>query len=298
MPFETPPVWAAGAVLLRGPAEALEVALVHRPRYDDWSLPKGKANPTELLALTAVREVAEETGALIRLGPELSPLRYFIAGGRKIVSYWRGVPIAFSQRAADDEVDEVVWLPLPRAYETMTWADERRVVAEAAVLPETTPLLLVRHAQAVRRKDWAGPDGQRPVDERGLVQISYLDQVLQAYGVAQLYSSPAKRCLQTVADHALRDGLAITEEPLLSETGAQGREGAVAARIARLAQTVGASGVPTAVCSHRPVLALLAAGLGQPVRPLATAACLIAHIDRSGKAVAAEWQDTVRGKSR
>jgi 8-oxo-dGTP diphosphatase len=292
-----PPVWAAGAVLLRTSHARREVALVHRPRYDDWSLPKGKVNPDELLPLTAVREVAEETGALIRLGPQLTPLRYFVPGGPKIVSYWRGVPLALSRRVPDAEVDEVIWRPVDQAYAKMTYSNERAIVAEAVAMPETTPLVLIRHAQAIGRKKWTGPDAHRPLDDRGLTQIPYLDQILQAYGVADLLSSPSKRCLQTIKGYAKRDRLSITEVPLFSESGASGREGEVSQSIAKLARSVGASGIPTAVCSHRPVLGPLMTGLGQLTRPLATAACLVAHVDNVGQVVAAEWQESVRVKS-
>jgi 8-oxo-dGTP diphosphatase len=297
MTFDSPAVWAAGAVLLRGSDDAREVAIVHRPRYDDWTLPKGKANPTELLPLTAVREVAEETGALIRLGPALTALRYFIPGGLKYVSYWRGATLALSQRTPDDEVDEVAWLPLERAYDVMTWNDEAGLVGEAAALPETTPHIIVRHAQAVARRKWTGPDRRRPLDDRGRLQIAYLNQILQSYGVTRLVSSPAARCLQTVEAHARRDQAPITEEPLISEEGAAGHEAEVAAYIARLARTVGATGAPTAVCSHRPVVDALLSGLGLPAQPLATGAYLVAHVDRTGATAAVERGETVRVKT-
>jgi 8-oxo-dGTP diphosphatase len=296
MAFEIPPVWAAGAVLLRGPDNNREVALVHRPRFGDWVLPKGKVNRAELLPLTAVREVAEETGALIRLGPALMPLRYFIPGGLKIVSYWRGATLAVAQRVPDDEVDEVLWAPLERAYELMTWSDESALVSEAARLPDTTPLLIVRHAQAVPRKKWSGPDQRRPVDERGLVQINFLNQILQAYGVAHLVSSPAERCLQTVEEHAKRDQVPVTESALISEAGANGHGEEVQAYIAKLAREVADCGVPTAICSHRPVLGWLMSGLGLPVRSLATAAYLVAHVDRKGAVAAVERGETLRVK--
>jgi 8-oxo-dGTP diphosphatase len=297
MSLAIPPVWAAGAVLLRGGREAPEVALVYRPRYDDWSLPKGKANRTELLPLTAVREVAEETGILIRLGPELTPQRYLIPGGLKIVSYWRGIALAAVPHVPDEEVDEVAWFPLERAYETMTYSNERAIVAEAAALADTTPLLIVRHARAVNRSQWHGDDAQRPLEERGRLQVPYLDQVLQAYGVARLISSPTQRCLQTVSHYARRDDLTIEEVPLISETEGIGHDAEVTAYMSRLARSVGTQEVPTALCTHRPILPALLAGLDHPPRPLATCACLIAHVDRHGHAVRVEWQETLRVKA-
>ncbi|MDR1078410.1 MAG: NUDIX hydrolase [Propionibacteriaceae bacterium] len=127
-------IQAAGAVVWRRVGSEPEVALVHRPKYDDWSLPKGKAKAGESLSETAIREVAEETGWRIRLGPPLSPTRYLTESGPKQVSYWLGHPLEAQTRPPDDEVDQVAWLPLDRARARLTYADERVVLAEAVAL--------------------------------------------------------------------------------------------------------------------------------------------------------------------
>ncbi|MDR1214767.1 MAG: NUDIX hydrolase [Propionibacteriaceae bacterium] len=127
-------IQAAGAVVWRRVGPEPEVALVHRPRYDDWSLPKGKAKAGESLPQTALREVAEETGLRIRLGPPLRPIRYLTEDGPKQVAYWLGHLLEARGRRPDDEVDQVVWLPLEQAQTRLTYADERLVLAESAAL--------------------------------------------------------------------------------------------------------------------------------------------------------------------
>ena len=106
-------VVAAGAVVTRKGPEGREVLLVHRPKYDDWSFPKGKQDPGEHVTATAVREVLEETGVEIRLGRPLRPQLYNVSGGRaKIVHYWVGHVVGdddLSTYQANDEVDDLGW---------------------------------------------------------------------------------------------------------------------------------------------------------------------------------------------
>jgi 8-oxo-dGTP diphosphatase len=132
---------AGGAVWRKGP-DGLEVLLVHRPRYDDWSLPKGKADPGEDDEATAVREVEEETGLRLALGEELPPTRYVDHRGRaKVVRYWAMPASKGSADAAfvpadvvpadfvpNHEVDEVAWLPLSVAADRLSYARDRRVL--------------------------------------------------------------------------------------------------------------------------------------------------------------------------
>ena len=118
---------AGGAVWRRGAGGELEVLLVHRPRYDDWSLPKGKCDAGEDDEACAVREVAEETGLLGQLGPELPSQRYRDQKGRdKVVRYWAMEAVA-GDGALEHEVDEVVWLPLPAARRRLSYARDTEV---------------------------------------------------------------------------------------------------------------------------------------------------------------------------
>ena len=158
MPKELPPdavpvskaVLAAGAVLWRpnGDAAAPEVAIIHRPRYDDWSLPKGKVDPGETEPVTAVREVREETGYSSHLGRRLAAVSYPVEQGIKKVRYWaaRRVDGDFSPNA---EVDELKWLPVAEAIEAAGVPARSKSVAP---LRQTTR----RYQDGVDRAAWDG----------------------------------------------------------------------------------------------------------------------------------------------
>jgi len=124
-------VQAAGGVVTRpAPGGTLEYLIVHRPRYDDWSLPKGKLEPGESLEEAARREIAEETGLRVELGAKLSTTEYVDRHGRpKIVHYWRMTPVGDVPWAPNDEVDETRWVGAVEAGELLSYHDDRRLVA-------------------------------------------------------------------------------------------------------------------------------------------------------------------------
>ena len=287
------PVWAAGAVPLRGKGSEREVLLAHRPSYDDWVLPKGKVEPGELLPKTAVREVAEEVAALIRLGVPLSPIRYPIPHGTKIVSWWIGVTSTWAPHSPNSEVDNARWHPIDKALKVLTYADERSVLAEAATMPDTTPLIMMRHAKAMSRSSWTDSDRLRPLETRGKAQLPYVAQILTAFAATRLFSSPATRCVQTLTHYADDEGLQMATDAILSE---ENDSMGLRDYTVTLAREVGKSGVPTAICSHGPMLSDMVDALGMEERPLATASCVIAHLDVYGAVVRAEWHDTLRAK--
>jgi 8-oxo-dGTP diphosphatase len=116
-------VRAAGGVIWRRGPNGLEVLLIHRPRYGDWSFPKGKAKgDDESDKDTAVREVEEEVGLRLQLGPELESTRYRDSKGRrKVVRYW-AMELPFGEEpVAGDGVDEVVWVAFDEAAGRLTW---------------------------------------------------------------------------------------------------------------------------------------------------------------------------------
>ena len=124
-----PEVLAAGGVVWRRAGEAVEVLLVHRPKHDDWSLPKGKLNAGESLPDGALREVEEETGHRCRLGPELGSTRYLDDRGRdKRVTYW-AMTVEDGSFTPNDEVDEVRWVALDEAAGALTHEHDHGVVA-------------------------------------------------------------------------------------------------------------------------------------------------------------------------
>jgi len=119
---------AGGVVMRRGPEET-EIAVVHRPRYDDWSFPKGKLDPGETFEEAALREVREETGLTCRLGPELAFAHYDDNKGRpKVVRYWLMAVIEDPGFEPNDEVDELRWLTPAEATDLLTYSRDRKLV--------------------------------------------------------------------------------------------------------------------------------------------------------------------------
>jgi 8-oxo-dGTP diphosphatase len=212
-------VLAAGAVLWRpGDDPAIpEVAIIHRPRYDDWSLPKGKVDPGETEPVTAVREVSEETGYTAHLGRRLAAVSYPIDQGIKKVRYWSARAIG-GEFTPNDEVDELKWLPASQAVKTLGYPHDRKVLRRFMKLPaETKTVLIVRHGTAGSKSRYKGDDRHRPLDKRGRAQAESLVGVLLAFGADTLYAADRTRCRQTLEPLAEELGATIECEPLLTE---------------------------------------------------------------------------------
>jgi 8-oxo-dGTP pyrophosphatase MutT (NUDIX family) len=126
MDADSADVKAAGGVVLRDG----RVAVAHRPRYDDWSFPKGKLDPGESWEQAARREVEEEIGLACRLGPELPPVQYDVPRGRKVVRYWLMEPEA-GEFHPNEEVDEVRWLSPDEAAGLLSYDRDRALLREA-----------------------------------------------------------------------------------------------------------------------------------------------------------------------
>lgn len=233
-------VRAAGGVLRRVGPKGMEVLLVHRPRYDDWTFPKGKAHEGETAEETAVREVAEETGLRANLGVELPSVHYRDRHGRhKVVRYWTMRPDSGSF-VPHDEVDEIKWLPATAAGSELSYERDAEVLR--AVPP---PLLVVRHGSAGDRDDWDGDDARRPLDERGRRQAEALVDQLAGFEIDRIVSSPFDRCVQTVEPLARARKLELeVSDDLAEEVGPE--------RVrALLLNLVGDAAV---VCGHGPEL--------------------------------------------
>lgn len=281
---------AAGTIALRPrTGKEPQVLVVHRPAYDDWTLPKGKLDPDEYVAAAAARETLEETGVKVRLSVPIDSISYPVGGGQKTVHYWRGVIVQANRRKPDREVDKVAWLAPRTAIARMTYDDEKRLVLQAFALPETTPLLIVRHGKAMERKHWTGRDQARPMASRGRRQSRALVPLLDAYGVGRLASSTSTRCTQTLAPYAKSAGLETEGWATLSEEQAAQNVKAVAQLMARLAKETASSGVPLAVCGHRPVLPTMLESLGIAPRFMQTGAVAVAHLTADGVTAAVEW---------
>lgn len=285
------PIRSAGAVVLRGQGTKRSVALVHRPAYNDWSLPKGKLEKREPAYAAAVREVEEETGVRIRLGAPLSDVSYRVIKGPKIVHFWVGYAVSETARRPDHEVDEVEWVPIAQARERLTYADEAVVLDEALAMPETTAFVVVRHAKATLRKDWSGDDNKRPIDPKGKAQASNLMDLLDAYGIGLLKSSTSVRCVQTLEPYAKRTKLPVKPVSLLSEEIGEEHLAGVQRYVRKLMVRSGGTRTGTVVCGHRPVLPAMIAGVDLEPHPMVAGAALVVHVDDEGLVVAHEWHD-------
>jgi len=212
-------ILAAGGVLWRpGHREtAEEVAVIHRPRYDDWSLPKGKVDPGETEPVAAVREVFEETGHHVQLGRRIATVSYPVEPRTKKVQYWSARSIGGSF-APNNEVDDLIWLPAAAAIKKVSYPYDRKVLRRwAKQPPDTQSVLIVRHATAGSKSRFSGDDKLRPLDKKGRAQAEALVAQLSTFGPTDVYSADRVRCHQTVEPLAEELGVTIHNEPSLTE---------------------------------------------------------------------------------
>ncbi|PKW26662.1 NUDIX hydrolase [Phycicoccus duodecadis] len=260
MPTSIP---AAGTLPWRVSEHGLQVAMVHRPRYDDWSWAKGKLDPDEEWAPAAARETHEETGLVVRLGVPLPEARYTVLArdgspAEKVVRYWAAEVTGGDGRLVN-EIDDVAWLDPRTAHDRLDYArdrDQLRALVrhhQAGTLT-TWPLALVRHAHAVPRGAWKGDDDRlRPLDDSGRARARTLAPVLEAFGVRRLVSSPSERCTATLAPYAAATGRRLRRHDELSEEGYAADPTGAVLRLQKILDR----GRPVAVCSHGPVLPAL-----------------------------------------
>jgi 8-oxo-dGTP diphosphatase len=279
-------VRAAGAVVTR---KGGDVLLVHRPKYDDWSFPKGKLDPGEHAVTAAVREVAEETGLDVRLGPALAPQRYRMSNGRwKSVDYWTARVIGsddVSGYQVNDEIDAVEWVEWSAAMLRLTYPYDRDTLAEAKPLRrKTRALVVLRHAKARARGGWKKDDRQRPLVQLGETQAQRLVPRLVAFDVTSAHTSSSVRCVQTLTPYVDTTGWPTKLYDELSE------EGASIERVVELVDALLGAGESAVVCTHRPVLPTLLDALQLPDTRLDTGAMLVVH-HRKGRIVATEVID-------
>jgi 8-oxo-dGTP diphosphatase len=197
---DTEVIQGAGVVLWRLNKKTTEIALVHRPKYDDWSLPKGKVESGEIHLSCAAREAGEETGFEVVLGPEIGTAKYLAEGTPKEVRYWSAQAIGESHEPRDKhEVDQVIWLSVSDAKKKVSVDDDREIIKffESFGI-NTTPIVLLRHAKALKREEWEGDDGDRPLDNRGQLQAKRMHSIYQNYGITEIHTSDAQRCIETI----------------------------------------------------------------------------------------------------
>ena len=252
------PIQAAGGVVWRVGEGAnggqMEVAIIHRPRYDDWSLPKGKLAPGESHLEGAVREVHEETGYRVQPGRSLGEVRYLKESGGGGAR--EGRPLlgdARDQRGVQPQPGgrSDGWLTVDEARERVTRGIDREVLERFALRPAMTgSVLLVRHASAGSRGDWNGDDRLRPLDETGQDQADELVRLLSRFEVDDIVTADHVRCVETVRPLSESIGVPARTEPLLSEEGFPGHE----EEAVELIRSLGRPGGAAVACSQRGVI--------------------------------------------
>ncbi|MGK2879669.1 MAG: NUDIX hydrolase [Mycobacterium sp.] len=252
MAKEKSEILAAGAVLWRPVARRSvpEIAVVHRPRYDDWSLPKGKVDPGETQPVTAVREIFEETGYGCILGRRLPAVSYPVEAGQKRVAYWTA-RVCDGDFSPNDEVDQLLWMAPRDALKRLVYPHDRRVVRRFAKVPaDTRTVLVVRHATAGSRSRFNGDDALRPLDKNGRAQAEALVGVLLAFGATSVFSADRTRCRQTMEPLAQELGVDIADEPALAEQAYADSRKQARERLLEIAE----SGGTPAICSQGKVI--------------------------------------------
>jgi 8-oxo-dGTP diphosphatase len=246
------PILAAGAVLWRkNEKKKIEVIIIHRPKYDDWTFPKGKAEIGEPLISCAYREVLEETNIESAFGPYLGEVEYLTTDGKKKVSFWAARVIKEKEFKANTEVDQLKWVEVSKVKELLTLNTDKKILEQFLKIdPDTKPLILLRHAKAITRDEWLGEDDDRPLDSYGQNQAKRLLAIYQVFNLEQIHSSDAIRCYDTVSPIAKGLNLKLEVTDKLSEvTYKKDKEEAFdyAKDLMKLNESV-------LLCSHNPIL--------------------------------------------
>lgn len=250
-------VQAAGAILWREvDDEAIEIAVVHRPKYDDWSIPKGKLDRGETHISAAFREVLEETGYRSKFGPFLGSIKYSTDDVEKEVQYWAAQANALAeQKPSEDEVDELRWVSPSDAMILLTNNSEKSILERFVEIgARTHTLILLRHAKALNREEWQKDDEDRPLDQVGQIQARNLPNLYLPYAVDQISSSDAMRCAETVFPLSQAMAKIVTYVSDLSEYVFHRNKTAAIDYVRELIELEGAY----LICSHNPILPKIA----------------------------------------
>ena len=245
-------ILAAGAIVWRKDKdESIEVAVIHRPKYDDWSFPKGKCEIGEELIACAHREVLEETNIATEFGPFLGTVDYATTLGPKQVFFWSATSIDEKIFTPNTEVDQLKWVGLKKVKQLLSMESDKEILDKFSKLNlDTKPLVLLRHAKAVSRDEWQGDDDDRPLDDLGENQARRMLAIYQVFNLSQIHTSDAVRCFSTVEPMA--KGLAIKLEVTgkLSESGYRKDK----ERAFDYAKELLKEGSNSLICSHNPIL--------------------------------------------
>jgi len=290
-----PEIFAAGAVLWRAGEAGPELALIHRPKYGDWTFPKGKLKRGEHLLAAAQREVFEETGIRPVLGRPLAPSFYDKEGKLKRVDYWCATPAtaeAVGEAIDPREVDDLEWVPLEDVSDRLTYERDQPVLEDFAreAARETVPLVFIRHALALSKADWFDQDELRPLNQRGRERAQQLEVLLSAFPTGQAFSASSARCLETLLPFCAAEGVSVTGLPEF--TLGTAKPGDASARL----DAIISAGKPAVICGHGETIDELVAfasgrlGTPVPVGPLEKGSFVVFHLS-GGALVATEHHD-------
>jgi 8-oxo-dGTP diphosphatase len=283
----------AGAVLWQAIDDAeVKIAIIHRPRYDDWSLPKGGVDAGESHIQAAFREVLEETGVKAIFGPEIGTVDYEVNGVTKEVRYWLAEADQFNAATPNpEEVDATEWLSISDAINKLSNSDDREIVRMAEEFGfGSTPLVLLRHTKALKRDQWDGDDGDRPLEHVGQIQAAKIPAIYAPYAIERIYSSDAIRCVQTIEVMAAEYGITPIYSSEISEFGFEKDS----EKALDYALSVMLSDKPSVMCSHNPVLPKLVKKLigkknfKRLSAELKPGDSFVLH-HRSGEVIAVDW---------
>ena len=211
---------AGGLVLRKTPKGNLKILIAHRPAYDDWSLPKGKADKGETPEETAVREVLEETGYHCRIVAPIGTSRHRMNRGVKEVAWYvmRRLPDSPGFKK-NSEIDAIQWVSRKTANKILDYDNDRRLIKESDLkkLAQTGTLYLLRHGAAGDRSKWKGKDNGRPLTKKGRRQADAIAKSLRKAGIERIVSSPSERCIQTVKPLAKAIGAKVEISEALAE---------------------------------------------------------------------------------
>jgi 8-oxo-dGTP diphosphatase len=245
-------ILAAGALVWRKSKEKkIEIAVIHRPKYNDWTIPKGKVELNESSIACAYREVIEETSLETEFGMYLGEVKYQSLDGPKQVSFWSAQVVKENTFTPNSEVDEIKWVEAAKAAKFLSLDSDREILSKFNKLKyESKPLVLLRHAKALSRDEWQGDDDDRPLDSLGQMQAKRLLSIYQAFNLEQIHTSDAIRCYDTVEPMAKALGLRLEVSNNLSESAfKKDKEDAF-----DYARDLIKSDKRALLCSHNPIL--------------------------------------------
>ena len=274
------PAYISGHAVL----DNIEVCVVHRPKYDDWSWPKGKLEAHESHWHAAVREMGEETGVPVALGAYLGDVQYPLDdegyGDRhakrksaeiKHVRYWMGHiigadddaqrfrafgPIHLADRV---EIDRHMWVSIWQARHLLSRTRDRHILNNFVTCvkqgaAQARNIIIVRHAKAEPRRLWTGNEEDRPITPRGAAAAYALNRELACFNPTQLVSSPWTRCMQTLEFLSWPTGYQIETAQELTENAFSAYPDQAWQRLEDIIDHAFTSGRCTVVCLHRPVI--------------------------------------------